>query len=165
VKKEKVMPAPVSHEAFDRAALDEAAEAMERVLGSEPELGDFGFGVFLQRGKTPDEREVELLSERDDIRRPDSLAAFIKTREWLSRHGKRKTLNKMGTSYGLKHVCEKDVGYITNGVFIAAAIAEGFHVRRTDWGSPNAFLNISSSAWRRPAAPVPVSIGPEGAQK
>ena len=68
----------------------------------------------------------------------------------MRRHGKRKTLNKRGTSYGLKHVCEKDIGYITNGVFIAAAIAEEFWVKRCDWSSPNAWLNITTSAWPRP---------------
>ena len=37
---------------------------------------------------------------------------------------------------------------MTNGIFIAGAIAEGFTVRCTDYGSPNAFNNISTEAWR-----------------
>ena len=66
---------------------------------------------------------------------------------WLRGQTKRKTLNKSGTSYGLKHVAERDVGYITNGVFIAAAVAEGFRVVRIR-ETPNAWLNISMAAWR-----------------
>jgi hypothetical protein len=41
---------------------------------------------------------------------------------------------------------ERDIDYVTNGVFIAAAIAEGFSVQRIG-NSPNAWLNISSAAW------------------
>ena len=37
---------------------------------------------------------------------------------------------------------------MTNGVFIAAAIAEGFTVHRADYSSANAFFNISTKAWR-----------------
>jgi hypothetical protein len=39
-------------------------------------------------------------------------------------------INKCGTSYGLKHWAEDSIGNVTNGVFIAAAIVEGFTVRR-----------------------------------
>jgi hypothetical protein len=74
-------------------------------------------------------------------------------RVWLRQFNKTKTLNKRsGTSYGLKHVAEEDIGYITNGVFIAAAIAEGFRVKRCSDNSPNGRLNISKAArgrgWR-----------------
>ena len=44
-------------------------------------------------------------------------------------------------------VAEREIGYITNGVFIAAAIAEGFVVRRVK-GTPNARIGISRAAWR-----------------
>jgi hypothetical protein len=57
-------------------------------------------------------------------------------------------LSQKGTSYGLKHIAVEEIGYITNGVFIAAAIAEGFRVVRID-DSPNALLNISSKVWAR----------------
>jgi hypothetical protein len=65
----------------------------------------------------------------------------------LRQFAKMKTLNQRGTSYRLKHVAEEDIGYITNGVLIAAAIAEGFRVERQE-ESPNALLNIASAAWR-----------------
>jgi hypothetical protein len=76
-----------------------------------------------------------------------ALAAFVVTRAWLRQHNKLKTINKSGTSYGLKHSAEHDIGYITNGVFIAAAVAEGFRVVRVG-DTPNAWLNISTTAWK-----------------
>ena len=45
-------------------------------------------------------------------------------------------------------MAEDEIGYSANGCFIAAAIAEGFAVRRTDYDSPNAWFNISTEAWR-----------------
>lgn len=69
---------------------------------------------------------------------------------------KRKSLNRDYTSYGLKHTAEqisrkygfrKDLkDYVSNGVFIAAAMYEGFEVRQIRWGSLNAFLNISTKS-------------------
>jgi hypothetical protein len=46
-----------------------------------------------------------------------------------------------------KPIAEHDIGYVTNGVFIAAAIAEGFSVRRIN-NTPNAMFNISSAGWK-----------------
>ena len=48
----------------------------------------------------------------------------------------------------MKHIAEDDIGYVTNGVFSADAIAEGFTVRRAEPGSLNAWFNISTEAWR-----------------
>jgi hypothetical protein len=79
---------------------------------------------------------------RSPHRHPASVAAACNLPRRL------KSFNKRGTSYGLKHIAEHDMGYCTNGVFIAAAIAEGFRVRR-EGRSPNAVFNISTAAWRR----------------
>ena len=51
-----------------------------------------------------------------------------------------------GDSYGIKHIAEREKNtYITNGAFIAAAIAEGFQIKRAGsaGADPNVFLNIS----------------------
>jgi hypothetical protein len=137
--------------ADDRTAAELAAAAaaidMDRVLEDEPLLGDFGFDVS-PRSKRPEERIADLCHNRDLIREPRSLAQFMAARGWLSKFSKIQALNKRGTSYGLKHGAEDDIGYVTNGVFIAAAIAEGFTVRRTESSSPNAWFNISTEAWR-----------------
>jgi len=123
-----------------------AAADMAAVLDREPQLGDSGFRMY-DRSKTPEQRAAELRLDRDQMRGPGSLAAFMAARRWLSPFAKTKALYQRGTSYGLKHVAENEIGYTTNGVFIAAAIAEGFTVKRADNG-PNALLNISAKAWR-----------------
>jgi hypothetical protein len=128
--------------------LASAAIDMDCVLEREPQLGDFGFGVWDPRSETPEERAADLRRNRDLVRAPRSLAQFMAARGWLRQFGKLKAINRCGTSYGLKHCAEDDVGYVTNGCFIAAAIAEGFAVRRADFDSPNAWFNISTEAWR-----------------
>jgi hypothetical protein len=130
------------------AELAAAATDMDRVLELEPQLSDNGFKQFA-RNRPRAEQDADFLKWRESIREPRSLAQFVAARGWLKQFSKIKTLNQRGSSYGLKHCAEDEIGYLTNGVFIAAAIAEGFAVRRTDPGSPNAWLNISTEAWRR----------------
>jgi hypothetical protein len=131
------------------AELASAAVDMDLVLERELELSDNGFKRLRGR-RSQAEYEAEFLKWREDMRALRSLAQFMAARDWLRRFGKIKALNRRGTSYGLKHCAEDDVGYATNGVFIAAAIAEGFTVRRAGaYGdSPNAWFNISTEAWR-----------------
>jgi len=122
-----------------------AAVDMERVLEQEPTLSDFGFGLadFYRMHEEP---AAKFQEDRKRIRDLDSLAQFVVARGWLSKFAKLNSFNRRGNSYGLKHIAERDIGYVSNGVFIAAAIAEGFSVRRIDNG-PNAVFNISSAAW------------------
>jgi len=138
---------PASPDTMTPTEIVAAAADMAGILEREPQLGDFGFGVFEPRSKTPDERAADLLRNREQIREPRSLAQFMAARQWLSRFAKIKAVNKCGSSYGLKHIAERKIGYVTNGVFIAAAIAEGFATQRANYG-PNAWLNISTKAWR-----------------
>jgi hypothetical protein len=117
-------------------------------MAREPELTPYGFGVFDFRGegRRPGWRAETLRQEREKLR--GQLNSFVAARAWLRRFPRLKRVNRRrGTSYGLKHVAEREIGYLTNGVFIAAAIAEGFVVRRIKH-SPNARIGISSSAWR-----------------
>jgi hypothetical protein len=135
-------------------ALREAIAEIQLAVTRYPELTDFGFGVYDERSRrlSPAEREAKFQINRAKLFEERSLRQFLSARAWLQGQGMRKTLNKRGTSYGLKHVAAHDIGYCTNGVFIAAAISAGFRIERAGpWGqSPNAFINISSRAWRRP---------------
>ena len=110
------------------AELASAAIDMDRVLEREPQLSDNGFKQFL-RHQSRAERNAQFLKWREDMRHPNSLAQFMAARGWLRQFRKIKTLNRSRTSYSLKHCAEDDIGYATNGCFIAAAIAEGFTVR------------------------------------
>ena len=132
---------------YSSAELAAAAIDMDRVLEREPQLSDNGFKQF-ERSRPRAEHDAEFLQWREGMRAPRSLAQFMAARGWLRQFSKIKALNRRGTSYGLKHCAEDDIGYVTNGVFIAAAIAEGFTVRCIEFGSPNAWFNISTEAWR-----------------
>jgi hypothetical protein len=118
---------------------------MDLVLEREPLLSDNGF-KYRRIHCSQAEQDTKFVKWRENMRAPRSLAQFMAARGWLRRFNKIKALNRRGTSYGLKHCAQDDIGYVTNGVFIAAAIAEGFTVRRAD-GSPNAWFNISTEAW------------------
>ena len=114
---------------------------MRVVMERCPDLTDFGLGVSSRQIFNVE--RAKLLEDR-------SLAQFTLARGWLRKFSKTKAHNGRGTSYGLKHVAGPDIGYVTNGVFIAAALAEGFSVKRDYLNSPNARFNISSKAFSRP---------------
>lgn len=130
---------------------NEAIQEIERIIAEYPELTDFGFGTYNDRRLSPEQRQENFRTDRTLMFHPNSLNGFTKARAWLRQWPKTKHPNTHGTSYGLKHVAEHDIGYVTNGMFIAAAIAEGFTVKRSgpyDTG-PNAYFNITKHAWKR----------------
>jgi hypothetical protein len=140
---------------MDLVALDELPEHpnavarsdLARVAEEYPDLTSFGFGIFRHYypRKSPAEREVLFAQERADLLSNVGVEYFIRARKWLSVQLRTKNVNrKASQSYGLKHEAEQVEGYVTNGAFIAAAIAEGFIVQRCPDGNPNAWLNISS---------------------
>lgn len=87
-----------------------------------PDLNDFGVGLYQgHQKKSATEKAAIKAKDRQDLRA--SGAAVEATATWLLENVKpTRTINHRHTSYGLKHIAEKDLGYITNGVFIAAAI-------------------------------------------
>jgi hypothetical protein len=56
-----------------------------------------------------------------------------------------KTINRRHSSYGLKHLAEPEIGYVTNGAFIAAAVHCGFSFE-TYPDSPNVCFGISEKS-------------------
>jgi hypothetical protein len=95
-----------------------------------PELNAYGIGVYPHHQELPvPERDKFFAEERNELRRSvDRVAATI---EWLRKNIRPvKTINRNYTSYGLKHITEKEIGYIPDGVFIAAAIIAGYEYRR-----------------------------------
>jgi hypothetical protein len=51
-------------------------------------------------------------------------------------------------SYGIKHTAEQDIGYITNGVFIAAGIIAGYSYEIRE-GDPNVSFGMSEQSFKR----------------
>lgn len=93
---------------------------IQRIMDEVPGLNDFGIGVYNPRRTKPEERERELAEGKRVLLK--SVDACNNVCEWLRQIDKIKTINNRHSSYSLKHVAEKDIGYVTNGVFITAAI-------------------------------------------
>jgi len=118
---------------------------IEDVMEDLPLLNTEGLGLNFHRGETLEEQAVELEKRREKLL--ESTDAFEKTVEWLKQIKKIKSLNRNSSSYGIKHFVEKDTGYITNGVFIAAAIHSGFEHKSCRPSSINAFFNMSERSF------------------
>lgn len=116
--------------------IEPTRQAMRDVLAANPSLQPNGFRSF-EHGQSAQ----ELAKKREQMLEPGALAQFEAARAWL-RQWRMLKRPKHG-SYGLKHMAEPDAGYTMNGVFIAAAIAEGFPVKRQPHGSPNADIAIA----------------------
>jgi hypothetical protein len=122
-----------------------AEAGVRRAMDLEPELSGFGYRVSRDRGETAEQAEARFLENRAEMLGKQSVDEFIRASEFLSKFGRRKSLNRKRTSYGLKHDAERAAGdYVSNGMLIAAALAMGFSAERTHAGSPNAYFNISS---------------------
>lgn len=84
-------------------------------------------------GLTPDSRATPI-----DATQVATCRRWIR---WFARP--RKSFDLRTSSYGLKHQVESWAGrYVTNGAFIAAALAEGYRVKQIH-GGPNAHFNMS----------------------
>jgi hypothetical protein len=128
--------------------LADAIAEIQMIVARYPELTYSGFGVSDGRNLSPAEREEKFRLDRLAMFKPSSLLDFLKARDWLRDQPVRYTLNRMGTSYELKHIAEHDIGYCPHGLFIAAAVSAELQVERAGPGSPNAFFSIAQSAWR-----------------
>ena len=110
-----------------------------------PLLNDFGIGMYSQDRKLPEaERRARFEENRQQLR--NSAERVAATVEWLRQNVEPiKTINRKHTSYGIKHIAEKDIGYITNGVFIAAAVIAGYPYEIVP-GSPNVPFGMSEKS-------------------
>jgi hypothetical protein len=103
-------------------------------------LTAFGFGVW---HGTPDE---DLDAAFDEARRQllQDAPQFESACEWIERRLQpRQTINGAYDSYALKHVAEREIGYLTNGTFIAAMAACGYELQPA---GANALFNVCSQS-------------------
>jgi len=113
------------------------------VLEKFPDLTAHGAGVYEAHRLSPDERKAKLKEGQDRLLR--DVETFDKVVGWLSAHpeARIKTINRRHSSYGWKHVAERSLGtYVSNGIFIAAAVHLGYPYHRTH-GDPNVSFPIS----------------------
>ncbi|WP_298253220.1 hypothetical protein [Bradyrhizobium sp.] len=122
-----------------------AQAGVRRALDLEPALSSFGYRVPIDRNETFEEADTRFLASRAEMLELHGIDEFIRAAAFLSKFGRRKSMNRTRSSYGLKHDAERMSGdYVANGMMIAAALAMGFFAERTHSGSPNAHFNISS---------------------
>ena len=106
------------------------------VLNLWPELNDNGI-----RWVPEDEN-----SKASRLRLEKSSIAFGKTVEWILNNLRHSTrINHYRSSYGMKHIAERECGYISNGLFIAAMIYCDFKAKKTKNGLNCKFTVLESS--------------------
>lgn len=128
------------------------AITMERI----PLLTSHGIGIYsvfglgwakLSKRERKKLRNSEIQKERQVLK--NNYKTVEVTVQWLQKNAKKiKTLNLHYTSYAYKHCAEHDIGYITNGTFIAAAIIAGFPYK-IRFDSPNVEFGISSQSIKK----------------
>lgn len=128
--------------------MDGLREDIVRVLKEHPDLcyEGFGLGPFGGKGRSPKERRVLLREQREQLLQPVGLEEIGAAIRFLDVAGRRKTVNTRHSSYGWKHVAERWAHrYISNGAFIAAALARGYAVEPFR-ERLNAYISIPEAA-------------------
>lgn len=121
---------------------------IQAAIDAIPKLNDFGIGVPFSSEKQTKEEVAERYA-KDVQRLLDSTEQFENACEWIRDNlTPTKTINQSRSSYGLKHIAEREIGYITNGLFIAAMHHCGYLVARIRQG-PNAEFNVSEKSVRK----------------
>jgi hypothetical protein len=122
-------------------------EDIAKVIQREPRLTSHGLGIFHYPGQKPPSHHSlyqAFLAEQEELLNAEKKCTAICA--WLTGVVTRKTINSKVGSYGLKHLCEREIGqYVTNGELIAACIHMGLTFTQEGFRSPNVCFNISSS--------------------
>lgn len=125
---------------------EEMLPRLIEVMDEYPRLNEYGMGVYGWRSKTPDER-LEFMRE-NRARLLESVDDVVRCADWICRHmAPLRHPNLKHNSYGLKHIAEREIGYITNGVFIAAALVLNYVMR--DDGGANPYFGMSEESIKR----------------
>lgn len=106
------------------------------ILTAHPTLTVYGF-------ENPDKTDpAEMQERREALGRSE--AAFDAACAWIWEHLP-PTPRSRGyySSYYLKHVAEAEIGYITNGLFIAAMLHCGHRFLHPGKGNPNAYFPLT----------------------
>ncbi len=112
-------------------------------MKTEPLLTDFGLGLpygtkIRHRRKKMKEEKARLVSNQ---------LQFELVCQWLNGVEKTQSINYRHCSYFLKHIAERgcEIGHISNGVFISAAIFCGFSYKKAR-NHPNVVFNMSQDS-------------------
>lgn len=140
----------VEHGFADWKALKDAPGVEARLaitMRRHPELTDHGIGIYREnQNKSAAELAAIYADNRRDLRA--SAPAVATAVAWLRENvTPTRTMNQHRTSYGIKHEAEDDIGYVTNGVFIAAGMIAGYPYK-IEPGSPNVLFGMSEKSFK-----------------
>lgn len=110
------------------------------VLEAHPLLHDGGYGYGSHKTLPFDKWRQDLLTD-ESLAEVDQLCDWIEQNLSLS-----KGINYRHTSYGLKHIAERETGYVTNGQFILAALIMGYRMGKPNY---NQSFNITEGSIQR----------------
>jgi hypothetical protein len=122
-----------------------SAEKVEMVTLAYPELTHFGFESVTSGTYAANRARMFGTRALEEFDLAIEFLKVCRRINSISRH----------SSYGWKHVLESwfaargERVYVSNGMFIAAAIAASFRIERVGY-SPNCRLNISNRSWNLP---------------
>ena len=131
---------------LSRADPFDPVAAITGVMEVEPDLSTCGYRAFGRDRLRPDQFE----RYREKMTSAESVEEFVHARAFLQANGI--PIKGFGslTSYGWKHIAERwtnpatgEARYVSNGMFIAAALSLGYRTKRDD--GPNACLNIAAA--------------------
>lgn len=115
---------------------------IEGVIRKYPKLANYGIGADLSL--PPAERRRKFLEDQEALLR--NTEQIERACIWWTRRKKRKSINHEYASYSLKkNLAEREIGYVTNGAFIAAAVICGFDIELIPH-NPNVYFNVSSKS-------------------
>lgn len=161
-------PYTLMREAVSRACDGETRAAIAAAMAEVPDLTAFGFGIFEDRTKSAAEKQAEFEKKRADMLSAFSIEQFKRAVAFLKTRSKRATISRKQSSYGLKHEVERYFAgqgesdkYVSNGMFIAAAVHLGFKFERS---GPNAYFNIGAYRMTDGARPLE-DVGPGDRRK
>ncbi len=117
------------------------------VLTGLPDLAIHGFTVVGEGIVPIIDIDKQRAIERGSLLSLDSLRAIVIARGWILRYLlKDLKINRARTSYGLKHLAERQTGYLTNGQFIVAMLLEGYQMESS---GADSLFNVREGSIRR----------------
>lgn len=129
-------------------------DAIVSIAKRNPSLTQYGLGVMWAERATMLGLTVEELQQREHDSLPDMLVECARTLAFVSLLVPQRAVNSlsMRDSYELKHVAERVLGYVTDGIyvphgaFIIAALFQGFLPQRCAPHSASVYFNISEES-------------------
>ncbi|CAK3965742.1 MULTISPECIES: hypothetical protein [Vibrio] len=118
---------------------------IEDMINLIPELTDFGIGIYPNH---QGDMQNEDIFRESQLQLLGSVKDFDKAVNWLKKVEKISNFNTKRSSNNLKLLAERDIGYISNGIFIAAAIHSGFRFK-LEPESPNVQFNMSERSLKK----------------